>query len=715
MLAKLMKTFTPSLNPRRPAPTRQRPPVQLQIESLEDRLVPSISPLYAAASPAVGTLSSAALQANPSTPTAPRLVVDGATSTNAIVPGGIKVGPINAIVPGPAVAFDVSAPSTVAVGPNGAFQVKVTAIDAHGNVAVGYSGQVTIFCSDGQRTGNFLDSQGVQHYASASVVNGFGTASVVLNRADTVTLSAYQSGLTGSSKSITVNPDWFSAWVPDQGVQTLARWDCVRDGTLTFGDWYGLIQFAVNESNADATQLGQSLQDLAANTNGYMNTTDYVQALANKVINPSGADISKLEAQGAWSVPYQGTALQDLQGALQSLANEWFLGAVHPTLINGSPGSYSVVNKGLFSASNPSPSVGTPVYTDVFQGQLNDCTLMASLAEVAYRNPSMIQNLFTYDGAFVENGTPVNVWTVTLYNNGVPDYITVDNELPNGGSLYANPENDLWAALFEKAYAQANGGLAQNSYSTMNGGNQYTIQSYLESITGLTNSNSWGFGGLGQPKASDVANNLNSGGMVCLGTGNSPPSGNIVNNHCYAVLSYDGSQQEPFTLFNPWGVNNGVSGTYSGQYSQAWDQFTADGDFLQNNFSAGANIGTAAPSGNGDAAPALRLAHPATDGAALLEAASPSLRSAGLTAPSATQLSQATLAPAPTKSSTLDAFFAPSPVAVNPRPLPPRSTLDAFFALSPVAVSPQPLPTLDAFFALSPFAVNPQPLPPGIG
>ena len=64
-------------------------------------------------------------------------------------------------------------------------------------------------------------------------------------------------------------------------------------------------------------QLGQSLQDLAANTNGYMNTTDYVQALANKVINPSGADISKLEAQGAWSVPYQGTALQDIAVAGQ--------------------------------------------------------------------------------------------------------------------------------------------------------------------------------------------------------------------------------------------------------------------------------------------------------------------------------------------------------------------------------------------------------------
>jgi hypothetical protein len=658
-------------------------------------------------------MSPAALQANPA---APRVVFDGATSTNAIVPGGIKVGPINAIAPGPAVAFYVSAPSTVAVG--GAFQVKVTAIDAHGNLAVGYSGQVTIFCSDGQRTGN-LDSQGVQHYASASVVNGFGTATVMLNTADThtVTLSASQSGLTGSSNSITVTPDWFSQWVPDQGVQTLARWDYVRDHTLTFGDWYGLVQFAVNETSADQTQLQTSLENLA-NPNGGINTTDYVQALANKVISPSAADIGKLEAQGWLTIPYQGTPLQILEADWQALANEWFLGAVHPTLTDGTPGSYSVVNKGLFTASDPSQTDGTPVFTDVFQGGIGDCTLMASLAEVAYRDPSMIQNMFTYDGAYQENGTPVNVWTVTLYNNGVPDYITVDNELPNGGNLYANPENDLWAALFEKAYAQANGGLAQNSYSTMNGGSQYTMQTYLESITGLTNSNSWGFGGLGQPKASDVANNLNSGGMVVLGTPDSPPCGNIVNNHCYAVLNYDPNQALPFTLFNPWGLKSVRS--YPNPYSSAYDLFAADGDFLQSNFCNGANIGTAAPSGNGNAAPARMLAHPATDGAALLESAGPSLLSAGLaTAPSATQLGQATLAPAPTRSSTLDAFFAPSPVAVNPQPLPPRSTLDEFFALSPVAVSPQPLPTsstLDEFFAVSPVAVNPQPLPPlGIG
>ena len=72
----------------------------------------------------------------------------------------------------------------------------------------------------------------------------------------------------------------------------------------------------------------------------------------------------------------------------------------------------------------------------------------------------------------------------------------------------------------------------------------------------------------------------------------------------------------------------------------------------------------------------------------LAPAASPSLLGTGLaTAPSATPLTQAAIAPsAPTASRAL------SPIAVNPQPLPPSG-----------------------LFALSPFAVNPQPLPPGIG
>ena len=104
---------------------------------------------------------------------------------------------------------------------------------------------------------------------------------------------------------------------------------------------------------------------------------------------------------------------------------------------------------------------------------------MASLAEVAARYPSDIQNMFTYDGQAIENGSVVGIYTVRFFNSaGAARYVTVDTELPGGGSYYDHPENGvLWPALAEKAYAVANGDgfvstsyVGSDSYGAMNNG-----------------------------------------------------------------------------------------------------------------------------------------------------------------------------------------------------------------------------------------------------
>ena len=56
---------------------------------------------------------------------------------------------------------------------------------------------------------------------------------------------------------------------------------------------------------------------------------------------------------------------------------------------------------------------------------------MAPLAEVAYRDPSMIQSMFTAH----DNGT----YTVRFYYNGQPEIFTVDNQLPRSGLGVENP------------------------------------------------------------------------------------------------------------------------------------------------------------------------------------------------------------------------------------------------------------------------------------
>ena len=137
--------------------------------------------------------------------------------------------------------------------------------------------------------------------------------------------------------------------------------------------------------------------------------------------------------------------------------------------------AYSPVSGSLFGTNGPS-------YLDVHQGDfLGDCWLMASLAEVATRNPSDIQNMFTDLGSTTENGSVVELYKVRFFNSaGSPGYVTVDTELPSGGGYYDHATNGvLWVALAEKAYAQANGAgivttqyqyLGSDSYAALDGG-----------------------------------------------------------------------------------------------------------------------------------------------------------------------------------------------------------------------------------------------------
>ena len=71
--------------------------------------------------------------------------------------------------------------------------------------------------------------------------------------------------------------------------------------------------------------------------------------------------------------------------------------------------AYAPVSGTLFGPNGPS-------YLDVQQGQLGDCWLMASLAEVADRDPADISNMFTAGGTAVENGSMVSLYNVRFYN-----------------------------------------------------------------------------------------------------------------------------------------------------------------------------------------------------------------------------------------------------------------------------------------------------------
>ena len=48
---------------------------------------------------------------------------------------------------------------------------------------------------------------------------------------------------------------------------------------------------------------------------------------------------------------------------------------------------------------------------------MGDCWLLASLAEVADRDPQDIRDMFTYNGTMVVNGTSVGLYTVRFFNS----------------------------------------------------------------------------------------------------------------------------------------------------------------------------------------------------------------------------------------------------------------------------------------------------------
>src|SRR6185369_8574214 len=230
---------------------------------------------------------------------------------------------------------------------------------------------------------------------------------------------------------------------------------------------------------------------------------------------------------------------------LETLIDKWFLGADHPIAkdpYNSTTYGYQEAQGSLF--------VNGPALTDIAQGYLGDCYLLASFGAVARINPGAISSMFTDNG----DGT----FTVRFFNNGAADYVTVDRMLPASGGqfIFANmgrsmsdPNNELWVALAEKAYAQLNeeawiGHGSANAYQALSGG---WMEPVLEEVTNQAASSYL------NPAMSAVINALSSGKAVTAGTKGSTSNG-IISGHAYVLTGYDATTGT-FTFYNPWGTN----------------------------------------------------------------------------------------------------------------------------------------------------------------
>jgi hypothetical protein len=331
----------------------------------------------------------------------------------------------------------------------------------------------------------------------------------------------------------------------------LAQLDEV-DGSISRSDMLGL--FAQVEANGKVTKA--ELKDLIAicNPHSGFDIPDDVRDLAGDVIGHNPANSR-----------YQGIRLGNLKPGdsrekLGKLVDKWFYGDDLPAI--DSYAKYEEISGSLF--------VDGPSYTDIRQGNIGDCYLMSSLAEVALQDPTAIENLF------IDNGD--GTFAVRFFEHGVARYVTVNEELPVdiefGGAEYAGfggGSNPLvqWVALAEKAYCQMNqeGWIERNRSNSYQGINSGSPADAIAQITG----NSTGFTPIRSTSPSAMLNTIvdvfQDNHAVTFVTKNKGTAANVVADHSYAMIGYDPATQQ-VTLYNPWGLNNGTS--FPGLITLSW-------------------------------------------------------------------------------------------------------------------------------------------------
>ncbi len=231
-------------------------------------------------------------------------------------------------------------------------------------------------------------------------------------------------------------------------------------------------------------------------------------------------------------------------------------GADHPdSSFQDLPVNYVAFAGSLFGPQGPS-------YTDVHQGGVGDCYLLAAFGALASSNPSAIENMFHDNG----DGT----WTVRFYADGTPDYVTVDRDLPYQGNepFYAgvggtisSGTNVLWVALAEKAYAEwAETGKeaavpytdntemrdGTNSYAGLGGGYTGAVFQQILGVNSSVNA------GMPDPTEQQLIEALAAHEAVACATSGFAPD--LISGHEYVIIGYDAAN-DTFLLSNPYGVD----------------------------------------------------------------------------------------------------------------------------------------------------------------
>jgi len=384
--------------------------------------------------------------------------------------------------------------------------------------------------------------------------------------------------------------------------------------SLTHADMLAMFNAAVPEGGSVTPDLMDDLQYLVKVSKSLLEPlgstkAEYLSYLLGQIVNGS---LANAQFTGGGPSPQNlGNLSSEMSKAgFDQLWQSWLLGSDMPAPEFGGDtanpaakpqtGTYATYTQPLFTANGA-------LATEVQQGGMGDCYLLAAMIAVAHTKPGHFESMFVDMGTYGGN----RLWGVRFYDaDGKAVWVTVNDKLPSSdgsndrAKLMIGKSGDvggeIWVPVLEKAYAQLNetGVLARanagkNVYSAIEGG----FGDALQTLAGGKRVVSYELKGASYPTKiieavalpvengvpvstgpvsletfkNEIITAVNSGKAVWLGSDKETNPVTLVKGHAFALLDPNKSHPNDtiFQIVNPW-----APGSHSSPFSLPLDDGT---------------------------------------------------------------------------------------------------------------------------------------------
>lgn len=371
----------------------------------------------------------------------------------------------------------------------------------------------------------------------------------------------------------------------------------IADGILTYDEMLALIK-SLASGGVSASELSD-LQSLYTNANVQkMFASSYVKEISYSLIYGDVANKSWWGGSKTLSgvVALGNLGAQTTELVMNRLIDKWFLGGDLPIPVAGGDTATGKASTKAYNYATASGAlfVNGAAASDINQGSMGDCFLVAALGAIANAKQNLITDMFVSN----PNGT----YGVRYFSNSGDYFTTVNGQLiVNANGTVAGASNltrsltgEMWVSLAEKAYAQMNmqfdvnlkaaNWKGENSYQAIEYGWAQTLKqvgnlnyvyysSYLKSVSDSFSSG-FNYSTNAQQYKQTIINALNSGEAGWIGSFGATTGSNgkreFVSGHAYMLLGYNAATGK-FIIRNPWGGDG--TGDYNPQFEAAIETF----------------------------------------------------------------------------------------------------------------------------------------------